>query len=49
MKFAFFMILNEFTFLQKIQSIGFGEKVNDLLNMVDVCHYGATTGYVTRA
>ncbi len=35
MKFAFFMILNELTFLQKTQSIGFGEKVNDLLNMVN--------------
>ena len=49
MKFALFVILNELTFLQKIHSIGFGEKVNNLLNMVDVRHYGTTTVYVTRA
>ncbi len=49
MKFAFFMILNELTFLQKTQSIGFGEKVNDLLNMVNSIKKGMVDiSYVFR-
>ncbi len=49
MKFAFFMILNELTFLQKTQSIGFGEKVNDLLNMVNSIKKGIVDiGYVFK-